>query len=81
MFEEATRTAKTKRKVIGKIGIVMFEESAAFLDSFHLPLLAKRQARTVRSLYRKANELAKLVGLPAKKYKRLKSREVMEVIV
>ena len=72
--------SKRKHRIIGKIGIAMFEEAAAQLDAFTLPLIAKRQEKTVRKLYRQANELARLVGLPAKKYKRVRNRNIIEVI-
>ena len=71
---------KKKHRVIGKIGIAMFETAAFQLDTFTLPVVAKSQEKTVRKLYRQANELARLVGLPAKKYKRIRNRNVVEVI-
>jgi len=73
-------TARKKHRVIGKIGIAMFETAAFQLDTFTLPVVAKSQEKTVRKLYRQANELARLVGLPAKKYKRIRNRNVVEVI-
>jgi hypothetical protein len=75
---------KQKNRVrLGKLGRRMFEFGAYVVDTGALPTkrLRSLQENSIRDLYRNANETARLVGLPEKRYKRVNSKGRVEEIV
>jgi len=63
-----------------KLGIKAYENLGFVLDTFSFPVIKKQQDTFIRGCYRAANTMADLMGQPRKKYKRLKERDVIEVI-
>jgi hypothetical protein len=69
-----------RKRFVGKLGIKANEQLALGLDMFRLPRFQAREERAVRNTYRKANEIARKIGLEQKTYRRVSSSGAVEEV-